>query len=202
MHLIKNRKIFLVLVFTYFFLLMAPSAGAFFVPDLLKPVTDLFQPKPAESKDLQVNSSLKITEGPEINNKLDSGEIIHFTYTIDNPTDKKFKRASLKTNIKKSDINFIHEIFGATGIKEIDNTILFTNLNINPYSQIIIGFKARVNHFSDQDKIISTQPELLTSDKKLILKSESKEIKALKKEIKAIKSNYQINQRGTNEKSF
>jgi hypothetical protein len=53
--------------------------------------------------DLTITSEVKLAEGGDANNnrEIDSGDIVAFIFTVQNPSDEAFKFATLKTNIPK-----------------------------------------------------------------------------------------------------
>ena len=97
---------------------------------------------------------------------------------INNPTNNEFAFATLKTNIPRTSLNFIHNIQGTVNLSDKNGTITIPNLRINPGQELVISFDARINYFTETDSIISTEPEIITSDNKPLIKSDKKEIKA------------------------
>lgn len=176
---IKLAAITLLLTLT-FSLLFLKSAQASIFDDIKSVLSD----KPSQKLSLQSN----ITFAPEgdlnKNGEFDSGESLKFSYIVDNPTDKEISFATLKTNIPRNNLNFIHDIKGTPSLSDKNRTITIPNLRINPGEKLEISFNARLNYFTDADKGISTEPEIVTSDKKSLLKSKKKEIKALKLKTK------------------
>lgn len=142
--------------------------------------------KNAKGKTLLIESGITLVPSGDINKngQIDAGDTITFTYNIQNNTDKKYAYATLKTNIARDSLNFIHNVSGVTGLRDDGKTIEFPNLRIEPGMVKVISFDARVNYFTEQDPAIDTEPELLTEDKKSLLKSAKKQIKAnrIKKE--------------------
>lgn len=161
----------------------APKAGAFSLEDLLAPVKNLFNPN-----ELEVDSKIELAPGGDVNanGQIDAGDIVRFSFTISNPTNQKYAYSSLKTNIDRNSINFIHNVSGATGINEKESTITFSNLRLQSGQQKTVSFDARINYYQDIDKVISVEPEFLTEDKKPVIKSPRKEIKALRIKPEAI----------------
>lgn len=151
-------------------------------------VRNLVSPQDSKnvSRILSIESNIGLAPGGDINGngQVDAGDTITFTYIIQNNTDKKYAYATLKTNIQRDSLNYIHNVSGVTGLKDDGKTIEFPNLRVEPGTVKVIGFNARVNYFTEQDPIINTEPELLTEDKKSVLKSEKKQIqvKRIKKE--------------------
>lgn len=147
---------------------------------------------------LSVESDIKLAPDGDVNKngQIDAGDTITFTYNIQNNTDKKYAYATLKTNIQRDSLNFIHNVSGVTGLKDDGKTIEFPNLRVLPKTVKVISFDAKINFFTEQDPTITTEPELVTEDKKSVLKSEKKQIqgKRIKKEdipnqIKMFKKN-------------
>lgn len=166
-------------------LVLANPAWAFSLPDLLKPVEELIQQTPLAqiipgNQQLTISSTITLAPNGDVNKngQIDAGEAVIFTYTIQNTTDKRYTYATLKTNIPRNSLNFIHDVVGVTGLKDDGKTIDFPNLRINPGGAKVIGFSAKINYFTDKDPIISTEPELLTEDKKSIYRSSKQEIQA------------------------
>lgn len=177
MRKIKKITIFLgLLIIVFLFSQNISSANASIIDDVKFLLSDNAR------GNLTLDS--KITHAPngDLNNdgKFDSGEIIKFSYTINNPTNKEFSFTTLKTNIIKGNINFVHDIKGVSSLSDKNKTITIPNLRINPGEKLEISFNARLNFFSDSDKLISTEPEIITSDKKSLLKSKRREVNARK----------------------
>ncbi len=171
------KKLILVVILIIVFLTIVSPANASIFDDLINKVKNIVSPS---NNSLTLDSQISFADGGDINKNglFDGGDILKFTYTINNPTDKEISFATLKTNIYKKYLNFIHNIYGTTNLSDSNSTITIPNLRINPGENLIISFDARVNYFYDADKTISTEPEIITSDKKSLLKSTKKEIKA------------------------
>lgn len=156
--------------------------GADYVKSFVTPAAD----SNVKNKALTIESAITLAPNGDVNKngQIDAGDTITFTYTIQNNTDKKYAYATLKTNIQRDSLNFIHNVSGVTGLKDDGKTIEFPNLRIEPGMVKVISFEAKVNYFTEQDPIINTEPELVTEDKKPLLKSEKKQIqgKRIKKE--------------------
>lgn len=142
--------------------------------------------KNLKNKVLTIESAITHAPNGDVNKngQIDAGDTITFTYTIQNNTDKKYVYATLKTNIQRDSLNFIHNVTGVTGLKDDGKTIEFPNLRVEPGMIKVISFDAKINYFTEQDPIITTEPELITEDKKSLLKSVKKQIqgKRIKKE--------------------
>jgi len=171
------KKLILVALLIIVSLTVASPANASIWDDLLNKVKSVV---PKLNSSLTLDSQISFAEGGDVNKNglFDGGDTLKFSYTINNPTDKEISFATLKTNIYKKYLNFIHNIYGTTNLSDNNSTITIPNLRINPGENLIISFEARVNYFYDADKNISTEPEIITSDKKSLLKSAKKEIKA------------------------
>lgn len=198
-----HRMALLFLIFTVFILANAPAAQAFSFSEFFKDTKNKIQGILSTPKELSVTSQISHAPNGDTNNdgKIDAGEIITFNYTINNPTDNSYKFLTLKTNVPNESINYIHDVNGATGIKETDKTVDIPNLRILPHETTIISFSARINYYSQEDAAIWTEPELLTMDKKSLIKANKEEIKATKMNTKNIPSNIKIfNKPKTNNK--
>lgn len=167
-------------------LVLANPAWAFSLPDLLKPVEELIQQTPLAqiipgNQQLTISSTITLAHDGDINKngEIDAGDTITFTYTIQNRTDQKYAFATLKTNIDRKLINYIHNVRGSTGILEIDNTVSIPNFRIGSNEQSVISFDAIINYYQE-DKVITTEPEFISFEKKSLAKSLRKEIKAKK----------------------
>lgn len=158
------------------FLLFSKTAHASILDDIKSALSG------TDKKTLTLTSNITHAPNGDLNKngQFDSGEILKFSYVIDNPTDKEISFATLKTNIPRNNLNFIHDIKGTPSLSDKNKTITIPNLRINPGEKLEISFNARLNYFTDADKGISTEPEIITSDKKSLLKSKKKEIKAKK----------------------
>lgn len=152
------------------------------VKDLVTPAED----NDRVNKGLSIESVITLASDGDVNKngQIDTGDTITFTYQIQNNTDKKYTYATLKTEVPRESLNYIHNVSGVTGLKDDGKTIEFPNLRVEPGMVKVISFDSRINHFTDQDPIISTEPELISEDKISLLKSEKKQIqgKRIKKE--------------------
>ena len=167
-----RKKPIISLALIIFLLGNAPHAGAFFLDKLFnKAITP-------DSQILTLSSTITSVDDVNKNGLNDGGDTIRFGYTIDNPTEKEISLATLRTNIPRNYLNFIHNIQGTMNLSDVDSTVTIPNLRINPGEKLLISFDARLNYFTDVEKTIFTEPEIITSDKKSLIKSERKELKA------------------------
>ncbi len=174
------KKLLLVALLIIVSLTIASPANASIFDDLINKVKNIIPQSNSSVSSLTLDSQISFAEDGDVNKNglFDGGDTLKFTYTINNPTDKDISFATLKTNIYRKYINFIHNVQGSTNLSDNNSTITFSYLRVNAGESLAISFEARVNYFSDSDKNISTQPEILTSDKKSLIKSTKKEIKA------------------------
>jgi len=156
--------------------------------DGVKSVLSKEEDKNVKTKEFTVESSIELTPDGDDNknNEIDAGDIIRFTYTIINTTDQAYPYATLKTNVDRKQLNFIHNVSGATGLSDLDDTITIPNIRVSVQEQRVISFDARINYFQE-DKIIATEPEFVNVDKKSIIKSLRKEIQAKKLTAQEVK---------------
>lgn len=138
---------------------------------------------------LSVESNISLAPGGDVekDNEIDAGDIVRFTYTITNTTDQEYSYGTLKTNIDRKQLNFIHNIHGTSGLIDDNNTIEIPNLQIDTLESIVISFDARLNYYNETSKTLSTEAELLGSDKKSVFKSERKQISTKKAESQELK---------------
>lgn len=201
---IAPLKLWPSLILVTLLLVLTPQALAFSLPDLLKPVQDLIGKTPLGSNSsdnqLTISSSISLAEHGDVNSngQIDAGEIVTFKFTITNPTSEEYKYATLKTNIERGSLNFIHNVKGVTGIDDQDNNLSLANLRIAPSQTIEASFDARINYYSDQDKVISTEPEFLTQDKKSLLKTKREQIMAKRIDPQKIPSLTKLIKKGKN----
>lgn len=169
-------KLLLLIILVTFFVKITPIANASIIDDIKLLFSD------NTKKELTLNSKITHASSGDLNHdgKFDSGEILKFTYIIDNPTNKEISFATLKTNIPRNNLNFIHDIRGTSSLSDKNKTIIIPNLRINPGENLEISFNARINYSTNNDLGISTEPEIITLDKKSLLKSKKKEINAKK----------------------
>lgn len=143
-------------------------------------VKDLFTPDP--KKEFTIESNISLAPGGDFskNGKIDAGDIIRFTYSIKNTTDKEYAFATLKTNINRKQLNFIHNIVGTPNLTDDGETIYIPNFRLGANQSSEVSFDARINYFSKEDLSIVTTGEFISENKKSISKSEKKSINALK----------------------
>lgn len=62
-----------------------------------------------DKKEFTIESDISLVPGGDENNnsQIDARDVVRFTYTIINPTDKSYAYASLKTNINRKQLNFV-----------------------------------------------------------------------------------------------
>ena len=156
---------------------LTPTHASIF-DNLADGVKNLFPPE--SQKDFTIESTIMLAPQGDVNKngQVDAGDTITFTYFLSNPTDKELTFNTLKTNIPRNTLHFIHDIRGTSSLSDKNNTIEIPNLRINPYQDLAVSFNARVNYFQNSDQTIWTQPEFITQDKKSFFKGTRKEIKA------------------------
>lgn len=193
------KKLFFVIVFLLLsFLFPLQTVHAAFWDDIIGGVKKLL-PQSSQPTNLTVDSSIILAPGGDVdkNSQINEGDIVRFQFTINNSTNQKYTFATLNTNIDRKSINFIHNLYGVTGMRDDGRTISFRNLRINPGEALEISFDARLNYFKESERAFSSTPELLTSDKKSLKKSAKKEIKAkstLRKDAEEEMSNVRRNE--------
>lgn len=149
---------------------------------------------------LSVESSITIAPGGDENrnNTIDNGDMIRFSYTITNTTPQDIKFGTFKTNIQKDKVNFVHNLYGVSGLDYVDNSIVFPNFKLKAGATGTIRFDARVN-YDVQDIDLSTEPEILDLASKSLVKSDKINVhsnKLIKEEItKKIKKDGIIKQK-------
>ncbi len=186
----KNRTFILsatLLLFVGISLVSTPRADAFSIGDIFNGIKNVFSPQPTSTpKEFTITSKIELAPGGDLNNngQIDAGDLVRFSYTITNTTDTTYKFATLKTNINRNDINFIHNIQGTLNLTDNGKTITIPNLHIAPQQVETISFDARVNYDANTDQVIKTQPEFVTSDNKTVFKEEQEhQITAKKQSI-------------------
>lgn len=187
----KKKILLPSLLILLFFLISSPKVLAFSLGDIVKEFKSLFDNKSdlnRKDNKLSIDSLIELAPGGDENNngEIDSGDIVRFTYALINTTDNKYSYATLKTNIDRKQLNFIHRLKGATGLSDEEGTITFHNIRINPDEQRIISFDARLN-YSQEDKSITTESEFIDENKKSFMKFPKKEVIAKKLSAEEIK---------------
>lgn len=131
-------------------------------------------------KEFTIESNITLAPDGDLdkNGQIDTGDIVRFTYTITNITDQDYSFATIKTNIDRKQLNFIHNVIGTASLDDDGKTIEIPNFRIAPNQTAAITFDARINYYTNEDPAIATEAELLGNDKKSIAKSSKKEIKA------------------------
>lgn len=168
-----------VLLLILIFLLAASSpAHASFFDDFLSGAKQLFTPSAPQS--LTVQGSVQLATDGDLNKNgvIDAGDMVIFKYVIQNPTSTMYQFATLRTNVSRTDINFIHNIKGTSSLLDQKSTIDIPNLFIKPNQDLEVSFEARVNYFDDADHTLFTQPELISSSKQKLFTAPQFNIKA------------------------
>jgi hypothetical protein len=134
-----------------------------------------------DKKELTVEPTIALAPGGDVekNGEIDAGDIVRFSFSIKNPTEKEYPFTTIDTKINRESINFIHNSHGTASIADDLKTIKIPNLRIHPGHEIVVSFDARIN-YSNEDQVISIEPELVDKDKKLIHKADKVTVKAIK----------------------
>jgi len=187
-HREQLKKLVLIAFLPILLLLQIQSAHAVNFDDLLEDIKNL---NPfAEKGNLTIDSNITLAPNGDVENngEIDAGDIIRFSYTITNQSDKKYAFANLKTNIDRKQLNFIHNVQGTSGLTDDGQTISVPNLRIESSQTLTISFDARINYYQDEDRTIATESEFTDDGKNLVARSEKKEVKAKKINPEKIKS--------------
>ncbi len=141
-------------------------------------VTGKKEAVPTGSVSVESDISLALNGDKNVNGKIDSGDIVSFSYQIINTSSNEYTFGTLHTNINKSNINFIHNV-QATSLNDDGKTVNFPNIRLMVGQIVHLSFDARIN-YSDNDIVLSTEPEFITQDQQSLVKSLKKEVKAAK----------------------
>jgi hypothetical protein len=174
--------IFVSLFVVIFLFSAAPQAYASILDDVVNGVKKFFTPEP--KKEFIIDSKIELAPDGDVdkNGQISAGDIIRFTYSLSNKTDREYSFATLKTNINRKQLNFIHNIIGTASLNDDGQTIIIPNYRIGANQVATIMFDARINYITDKDTLITTEGDFVDKDRKTV-------VKALKKEIKANKIN-------------
>lgn len=189
----NKRKIFFLVIFFFLFLFTtAQTVSAFSFGDVIKGVKDFFSSKPP--KKITVNSKIELAPNGDINNNgvIDGGDIVHFSYALDNQTDETYSYTTLKTNINWKLLNNIHNTEGLTGIDIKGNSLIVPNIIIFPHTIFNISFDARITISEKDDPILSTEPQLFTKKNELLSTGIKKELKTKHGDINKFPSQIEI----------
>lgn len=189
----RYKKLLLIALLPVILLFQIQSAHAVDLDDLLKDIKNLVN---LESGKLTIDSTISLAPDGDVekNGEIDSGDIIRFSYTITNTSDKKYTFATFKTNIDRKQLNFIHNVQGTSGITDDGQTITIPNIRVEPSQILQINFDARINYYQDEDRTISTESEFTDDEKNLVAKSERKEVTAKKISPEKIRSSVNTKQ--------
>lgn len=153
------------------------------IGDIINNVKQFFGLQPDKpAKIFTVDSSIELAPNGDLNhdNSISSGDIVRFTFNIDNKTNNLYDFATFDTNLNRKQINFIHNLTNITGLNDDGKTITIPNLRIYPKQNLVISFDARINYTSKNDISISTNPVLLDKNKKTIKQGVAKQVLAKK----------------------
>lgn len=181
----RHNKLFLIILLPILLLLQIQSVHASVLDDLFKDIKNFINPGK-----LAIDSVISLAAGGDVesNGEIDAGDTLRFSYTITNLSDKKYAFATIKTNIDRKQLNFVHNVQGSSGLTDDGKTITFPNIRLEPSQILTINFDARINYFQDSDKTISTESEFIENGKDLIAKSQKKEVNAKKLSPEKIES--------------
>lgn len=170
-----------VLLIGFFVAFFSPSiAHASVLDDFLNGVKNFLNIPQDIKKELKIDANIELAPDGDVNKngQIDAGDTVRFSYTITNTTDQAYSFATLKTNINRKQLNFIHNVTGATNLNDDGKTITISNFRIAPGQVVSLSFDARVNYFTKEDPVITTEADFIGKDKKSHAKSKRKEIKA------------------------
>lgn len=192
----KNKQFFLLFCSVFFFLQAVHPAYASIFDDLVNKFKK--NVSPSSQGYLSMTSNITLARGGDFNKngQIDAGDIVTFVYSITNTTKQEYRFGSIKTNIDRKKINFIHNLKGITSLKDTGNSIEIPNLRVtSSLDPMLISFDARINYIQDQDLFITTEAEVLSNDRRSITKSLKKEIKAKRIDVGKIPKTVEIEQR-------
>jgi hypothetical protein len=178
---IKKLKTLLAPILLILFVLVnTPTANA----SIIDNIKNLLNPSP---KELNLTSNIALAKNGDLdkNQEVNTGDIVTFSFIITNPSEKKYSSTTLKTNIDRQSINFIHNIIGTSGLNDNGKTITIPNIKVNPNESITISFDARLNYFDESSKTLGTEAELISLDKKSLFKDSKKQINTKKSKSQA-----------------
>ncbi len=182
----KNKIILPVIVsllVSSFFFVQVKQASALTFNEVVDSVKKIFTSEDdnnIKDKEFTLDSTIALVPGgdTDMNNIIDAGDTIRFTYKLSNTTDQAYTFSTLKTNIDKKELTYVHNLYGVTGISNDDKSIVFTNFRMDANSSKTISFDAVVKYYTDVDPTISTEVEFISKEQKLVAKAVKKEIKA------------------------
>ena len=133
-----------------------------------------------KEEEFTIQSNITLVPDGDIdkNGEIDAGDIVRFTYTITNTTDQEYSFATIKTNINRKQLNFIHNVVGTASLDDDGKTIEIPNFRIASNQTATITFDARVNYYTNEDPTVITEAEFVDDNKNSIAKSVKKKIQA------------------------
>lgn len=161
--------------------MFSTTAKGFFLDPVIDGIKGLFDPH-NEKKIVTIEGAIALAPGGDVagNGEIDAGDVVRFTYTLQNTTDKKYTFGTVKTNLQRSQLNFIHNVVGVTGLTENNDTIELPNMRLVAEQALTVSFDARINYYQNDDQTIATEPEFLDDKNNQVAKGERKEVKARK----------------------
>lgn len=176
-----SKNLFFLLILSILVFTAPAAAHASIIDNILDGAKKLFSSSAVNTpQTFSVDRSITLASGGDFNHNgvIDSADFVTFTYTIHNPTSKTYPFATLKTNISRHELNFIHNIRGTASLSDTKDTIDIPNIYIKPNQDMTISFDARVNFFDDADHNLWTQPEAITEGKKSLFNAAKFSLKA------------------------
>ena len=180
----NKLKLFLIISLIVF------GATVLFVPStsvqasIIDNIKDLFD----KEKEFTIQTDIILAPDGDINKngELDAGDIVRFTYTITNTTDQEYSFGTIKTNIDRKQLNFIHNVVGTASLDDDGKTIEIPNFRISSNQTATITFDARVNYYTNEDPLIVTEAEFVDDKKNSIAKSIKKKIQAKRINLESV----------------
>lgn len=175
--IILTVAVFVIAIAVAFFTVISNNPIAFhrFINTIKYQIASLFAPH-----ELTVTSAIALAPGGDMNKngKIDAGDTIRFSYTITNTTEKTYKFATLKTNLDRTSLNFIHNLQDSDGYVDTGKTLNLPNLWVDSNQKFVISFDARINYYKNVDKTISTTAQLVDANGALIAQAQKDQIVA------------------------
>lgn len=166
------RRCFLIVLLIFiplYFFTFSSIVKASFIDNLVGDVKNIISP--SQNLPITINSKVSLTPDGDANKNgaIDSGDIVRFTYTVNNPSTNEYIFTKFKTGIKNNVINNIHNITGVTGLEYEGGNLTLLNISLKPDQVLELSFDARLN-YNDSDSTLFSEPELFDNKGKSLLK--------------------------------
>ncbi len=127
-------------------------------------------PKALSKVGLQLKSNIELAEAGDYNGNgsIDSGEMVRYSFTLQNTSAQSSRSVTVDTGILKADVLGIQDITGVTGYVVQDGKVRLTNIVVEAGQTKAMSFKAYIV-LTNTDRKLIYHPALIDATKAKVL---------------------------------